>query len=113
MGKISIAAPDTTTTSVLLATYGESLLVFNVKVNVSNQLGNVTYNAWDFKNQTVVSSIAIPKMAGAGYLSLKEQAEVVGLSTFEIHIQGSIETNDLTNWSKSKILTNEYSKKYG
>lgn len=112
-GKVSVNPPNTSTKSVLTVTYGDNLLEFNAKLNATTQLGNVTSNTWDYKNQVVINSQATPNETGAGNLSSKKLSEVVGLSTFELQTSASIETSDLNNWSKAQIIKSEYSKIIG
>ncbi|WP_163411034.1 type VI secretion system tip protein VgrG [Flavobacterium ajazii] len=112
-GKVSVTAPDSNTTSVLTVTYGNSLLEFNAKLNATTQLGSVTSNTWDYKNQAVANSNATPNVTGAGNLSSEKLSGVVGLSTFQLQTSAPLETADLTNWSKAQIIKSEYSKIIG
>ncbi|MGH2664793.1 type VI secretion system tip protein VgrG [Flavobacterium sp.] len=109
-GKVSVNPPDSNTTSVLTVTYGDSLLEFNAKLNATNQLGNVTSNTWDYKNQAVINSEATPNITGSGNLSSKKLSEVIGLSAFQLQTSAPLETADLNNWSKAQIIKSEYSK---
>ena len=83
-GKISVNAPDKDTSSVLTVTYGDNLLEFNAKLNSTTQLGNVTSNSWDYKNQEVINSEATPNVAGSGNLSTKKLSEVIDLPSFQL-----------------------------
>lgn len=112
-GKISVNAPDRNTSSVLTVTYGDTLLEFNAKLNSSTQLGNVTSNSWDFKNQAITSSHATPNTSGSGNLSTKKLSEVIGLSSFQQQTSAPLESADLNNWSKAQIIKSEYSKIIG
>lgn len=109
-GKVTVQAPDATTTSVLTVLYGDNLLEFNAKLNATTQLGNVTSNTWDYKNQVLANSSSTPNVAGAGNLSSKKLSDVIGLSAFELQTSAPLETADLTNWSKAQIIKSEYSK---
>ncbi|MCD0465059.1 type VI secretion system tip protein VgrG [Flavobacterium sp. ENC] len=109
-GKVSVTAPDSDTSSVLTVTYGDNLLEFNAKLNAVNQLGNVTANTWDYKNQVVINSEATPNVSGSGNLSSQKLSEVIGLSAFQLQTSGPLETADLTAWSKAQIIKSEYSK---
>ena len=112
-GKVSVNTPDSNTTSVLTVTYGNSLLEFNAKLNATTQLGNVTSNSWDYKNQVIVKGEATPNVEGSGNLSSKKLSEVIGLSAFQLQTSAPLETADLTNWSKAQIVKSEYSKIIG
>ncbi|CAN1554534.1 COG3500 Phage protein D [Flavobacteriaceae bacterium] len=112
-GKISVNSPDSNTSSVLTVTYGDNLMEFNAKLNSITQLGNVTSNSWDFKNQTLLNGQATPNDSGAGNLTTKKLSEVVGLSAFQLQTSAPLETADLNNWSKAQIVKSECSKIIG
>ncbi|QKJ63522.1 type VI secretion system tip protein VgrG [Flavobacterium sp. M31R6] len=112
-GTITVNSPDSNTSSVLKVTYGDNLMEFNAKLNSNTQLGNVTSSSWDYKNQQIVKSQAIPNIAGSGNLSTKKLSEVIGLSTFQLQTSAALETTDLNNWSKAQIVKSEYSKIIG
>ncbi|OOG78488.1 type VI secretion system tip protein VgrG [Flavobacterium sp. A45] len=112
-GKISVNAPDKDTSSVLTVTYGDNLLEFNAKLNSTTQLGNVTSNSWDYKNQEVINSEATPNIAGSGNLSTKKLSEVIDLPSFQLQTSAPLETADLNDWSKAQIIKSEYSKIMG
>lgn len=112
-GKVSVNTPDKNTSSVLTVTYGDNLLEFNAKLNSTTQLGNVTSNSWDYKNQEVINSKATPNETGAGNLSTKKLSEVIGLPSFQLQTSAPLENTDLNNWSKAQIIKSEYSKIMG
>ncbi|MFH7015522.1 type VI secretion system tip protein VgrG [Flavobacterium sp. FlaQc-47] len=109
-GKVSVNAPDKTTTSVLTVTYGDNLLEFNARLNATTQLGNATANSWDFKTQAIINGQATPNVSGSGNLTSKALSEVIGLDDFQLQTSAPLETADLTNWSKAQIIKSEYSK---
>lgn len=112
-GKITVKAPDSNTSSVLKVSYGDGLMEFNAKLNSITQLGNVTSNSWDFKNQAIINGQASPNEAGAGNLSTKKLSEVIGLSVYQLQTSAPLESTDLNNWSKAQIVKSEYSKIIG
>ncbi|MEN2399218.1 type VI secretion system tip protein VgrG [Flavobacterium sp. MC2016-06] len=109
-GTVSVIAPDSSTSSVLIVTYGDNLYEFNAKLDATSQLGNVTSNAWDYKTQAIINSPATPNVAGSGNLTSKKLSDVIGLSTFQLQTSGPLETADLNIWSKAQIIKSEYSK---
>lgn len=109
-GKVSVNAPDKTTTSVLTVTYGDNLLEFNARLNATTQLGNAKANSWDFKTQAIINGQATPNVSGSGNLTSKTLSEVIGLDDFQLQTSAPLETADLTNWSKAQIIKSEYSK---
>ncbi|WP_281239881.1 type VI secretion system tip protein VgrG [Flavobacterium praedii] len=112
-GKVAVNAPDSNTSSVLKVSYGDGLMEFNAKLNSIPQLGNVTSNSWDFKNQAILNGQATPNEAGAGNLSTKKLSEVIGLSVYQLQTSAPLETTDLNSWSKAQIVKSEYSKIIG
>ena len=112
-GKVAVNAPDSNTSSVLKVSYGDGLMEFNAKLNSITQLGNVTSNSWNFKNQAILNGQATPNEAGAGNLSTKKLSEVIGLSAYQLQTSAPLETTDLNNWSKAQIAKSEYSKIIG
>lgn len=112
-GKVAVNAPDSNTSSVLKVSYGDGLMEFNAKLNSITQLGNVTSNSWNFKNQAILNGQATPNEAGAGNLSTKKLSEVIGLSAYQLQTSAPLETIDLNNWSKAQIAKSEYSKIIG
>ena len=112
-GKITVNSPDNNTSSVLTVTHGDNLLEFNAKLNSTTQLGNVSSNAWDYKNQAIINSQATPNITGAGNLSTKKLSEIIDLSTFQLQTSAPLEQTDLNNWSKAQIVKSEYSKIIG
>ncbi|MFV8352547.1 type VI secretion system tip protein VgrG [Flavobacterium sp. XS2P14] len=112
-GKISINAPDKNTTSIITVTYGDNLMEFDAKLNSIAQLGSVTSNSWDYKNQAVINSEAVPNVFGSGNLSTQKLSEVIGLSSYQQQTTAPLKTADLNNWSKAQIIKSEYSKIIG
>ena len=47
---------------------------------------------------------------GPGNISSKKLADVIGLGNFDLQTSGSLESADLTNWSKAQLIKSEFSK---
>lgn len=112
-GKVSVKAPDSSTTSVLTVAYGDNLFEFNAKLDSLTQLGSVTSNSWDYKTQSMINSPSSPNVAGSGNLSTKKLSDVVGLSSFQLQTSAPLDNTDLTNWSKAQIVKSEFAKIIG
>lgn len=112
-GKISLHTPNAASTSVFTVTYGTNLLDFNAKLNAVTQVANVTSKSWDYKNQTVIQSEAVPTILGAGALTTLKLAEVIGLDTYQQQTTAPLDAAELSNWSKAQISKSEYSKIQG
>ncbi|WP_298423880.1 type VI secretion system tip protein VgrG [uncultured Kordia sp.] len=112
-GKVSVAAPDADTSSVLTITYGDNLLEFNASLDAVTQLGSAKATSWDYTQQQTASGEASNSYAGPGNLSSKTLSEVVGLSDYELQSTAPIQSSDLTNWSKAALVKSAYSKIQG
>lgn len=108
-GELNVFKPDATK-SVMQVKYGDGLLEFNADLDSVSQYGSVNASTWDFKTQTVVSSVSKCDVDGPGNLSSKKLAAVVGLANYELQSTAPFEKTDLENWSKAQLVKSEYSK---
>ncbi len=111
--KVSVFKPDADTSSVLTVKYGDGLMEFNADLQSIYQLDNAKANSWDYKTQAVINGEAKNSYSGAGNLSTKKLSEVVGLSEYQLQTAGTLESADLTNWSKAQLVKSEFSKIQG
>ncbi|HEU4719675.1 MAG TPA: type VI secretion system tip protein VgrG [Bacteroidia bacterium] len=111
--KVTVAAPDADTTSVLTIGYGSGLMEFNADLNAVTQLGAASASTWDFQNQAVASGQATVSYSGPGNLSSKTLSEVVGLSSYQLQTSAPLQTSDLTDWSKALLVKSSYAKIMG
>ncbi len=111
--KVSVFKPDADTSSVLTVKYGDGLMEFNADLQSIYQLDSAKANSWDYKTQAVINGEATNSYAGAGNLSTKKLSEVVGLSEYQLQTAGTLESADLTNWSKAQLVKSEFSKIQG
>jgi Rhs element Vgr protein len=109
-GKVSVFKPDANTSSVLTITYGNNMYGFNAELNSVTQLESVKASAWDSKSQQLITGQASNTLSGAGNLSSKTLAEVIGLTEFSLQTTAQEATSDLTNWAKAQMLKNELAK---
>jgi len=112
-GKVSVIDPGASTSPVLQVGYGNGLIEFNADMNAINQLGSVQATTWDYKNQVTASGQATNNLAGPGNISSKTLSGVVGLSNYQLQTSATLESADLTNWSKAQLIKSEYSKIQG
>lgn len=112
-GKVSVIKPDADTSPAFTIAYGDGLISFNADLNCLSQLGNVKANAWDYKNQTLLSGQAANDHPGLGNLSSKKLSEVVGLADFQLQTTAPLESADLTDWSYAQFIKSEYAKIIG
>ena len=108
--KVSVAKPDTDTSSVLTLTYGDNILEFNATLNAVNQLASATTEAWEYSSQSVLSKEVPNNHAGPGNLSSKTLSEVIGLETYTLGTSAPLQSGELTSLSQAEIAKSTYSK---
>ena len=112
-GKVTVAKPDASTTSVLTVKYGDNLHAFNAELNSINQIGSAKASSWDFKTQAIINGQSSNNHAGPGNITSKKLSDVVGLSDFELQTTAPIESGSLTDWAKAQLVKSEYAKIQG
>lgn len=110
---VSVFKPDTNTSPLLTAAYGDNLLEFDAKLNAISQTDTIKASAWDYKTQTVIETKAKNNYEGPGNLSSKKLSEVVGLSEYQLATPAPIGTDALTTWSNVQMLKSEFAKIQG
>ncbi|HAT67707.1 MAG TPA: Rhs element Vgr protein, partial [Flavobacteriaceae bacterium] len=109
-GKVFVVNPLEDKTSVLSLSYGESIYQFNGDLNAIDQIGKAKSSSWDYKTQSIVSGESASDYAGAGNISSKKLSEVVGLAEYQLKTPGTLNQDELSNWSKAQIIKSELSK---
>ena len=109
-GKVFVENPLEDKTSVLSLSYGESIYQFNGDLNAIDQIGKAKSSSWDYKTQSIVSGESASDYAGAGNISSKKLSEVVGLAEYQLKTPGTLNQDELSNWSKAQIIKSELSK---
>ncbi|MGN2414052.1 type VI secretion system tip protein VgrG [Pseudomonas syringae] len=107
---VSVFDPTANTTSVRTLTYGKDIMGFSAELNAITQLAQVTASAWSFQSQQLVTATATNHLAGAGNLSSKTLADVVGLSTYQLQTTATETDAELMSWAKAQMLKSELSK---
>lgn len=75
-GKVTVAKPDASTTSVLTVKYGDNLHAFNAELNSINQIGSAKASSWDFKTQAIINGQSSNNHAGPGNITSKKLSDV-------------------------------------
>lgn len=112
-GKVSVIKPDANTKSVLTTEFGDNILEFDCELNSVEQLGKVQASTWDYKTQKLINGSATSSLSGAGNLSTKKLADVLGISEYDLQTSGTLQEADLTSWSKAELVKSQYSKIQG
>ncbi|WP_286756100.1 type VI secretion system tip protein VgrG [Roseivirga sp. UBA838] len=109
-GKVSVKDPDSETTEVLEVVYGQDILDFDASVDALNQYKSVKANAWDMKNQQIISGQSSLSDYSQGNISNSKLAEVIGLSDFELQSTAPLDSGSLNTWAKAQTTKSKYAK---
>lgn len=97
--KVSVKAPDTSTTPQLKVTYGQDLIEFHANIDARTQFSKVQGVSWDMKTQKAVEQEAAPKTLNTqGDLTSSTLATVIGLSSFRLQTPAQLESTALKSW---------------
>ncbi len=112
-GKVTVKAPDTSQSPVLLVEYGESILDLQAEMDAATQFlsSAIKSYSWDYSAQQLIES-------GPGTVSVKEQgnvpseklAKVFDIQSFPQQTGGSIEKTPAQDWSSAELLKSKLSK---
>jgi len=112
-GTVTVAPPDTSSSAVLLLTFGESLLEFRGHMDAATQISSSAIQsfAWDPGAQALVqSSGASASVSTPGNISSSTLAGVFDVSTYLQQSSGALVQDELTAWSSAELLKSELSK---
>lgn len=115
-GKVSVRAPDTSTTPVLTLTYGESILELDVRLDAASQYqpSAVKSASWDFATQKVAQAgPGSVRVKEPGNLSSDTLAGVFEVKEFVQQTGASLEQTALADWSSSFLLKSKLAKLRG
>lgn len=109
-GKVSVKAPDTSTSAVISATYGDSILSFDAQLNSVNQIDSATGYAWDMSTQKLAEGSGSASATTPGNVTNSTLAEVIGLSDYVLQSPGNVVADELTSWASAKLLKSKIAK---
>jgi Rhs element Vgr protein len=103
-GKVSVGPPAFDDPA-LNATYGESILDFDLELSATDQLDTVTAQAWDPKTQAVITGdSAEPTVNAQGSITGKTLAGVLGGLGATLQGPGVETTEELQVWASARLL---------
>jgi Rhs element Vgr protein len=104
-GKVSAKAPDFTTTPVLDAVFGSTMMEFDADLDARNQYQSLKANTWDYSNQVITSVDANePSYTGNGNLSASDLEPVLNITEYDLYSGEDITENELQNWADARLL---------
>jgi Rhs element Vgr protein len=110
-GKLSIKAPDSSSSAVLSIEYGDSMLEFRADMDARTQLSSVQASAWDMASQALFqSSGANPSVSAQGNISASTLASVIGANDYALQSPAALQVADLKAWADGQMLRSWMSK---
>lgn len=112
-GQLIVKKPDTASTPVLTATFGDNIWEFEGEMDARRQLQSVTSRSWDYTKQE-------PETSGAGTATFTENGNitsndlgtVLGAQVQLVH-NGHLTQQQLQDWSDAYALRSRLSKAIG
>ncbi|PZF73389.1 type VI secretion system tip protein VgrG [Taibaiella soli] len=112
-GKLIVKKPDTSSTAVLVATYGDNIWDFDAEMDARRQVVSVMSTSWDYTQQQIEQSDkGQANFTETGNLSSDDLASVLGAEVNLIH-PGHLTQEQLQNWSDAYAMRNHLSKAVG
>ena len=101
--KVSVKAPDTSSSPQLKVTYGDDLMEFHASVDARSQLTQVQGVSWDLANQAIVQQQAAPaSLNEQGDLDSSTLAKVIGLDSYRLQTPATLESTALKAWAAGR-----------
>jgi len=110
---VTVAAPKTSTSPVLILTYGVSILDFQAEMDAATQFkaAAISSYAWDPAEQKLAKSgSATTSVEAPGNISSEDLAKVFGISAFPQQTAGTLAAPDLTQWSSAELMKTRLAK---
>lgn len=113
-GKVNIAKPDFSQSAVLTASFGNSILEFDVEMDARHQFNAVKSIAWSAADQAMVEASGNePTPNNQGNLSTSAIGKAVDVKTFTMRHTGAVPEPELQAWADAKLLRQRMAKTYG
>lgn len=115
-GKITVAAPDDTSSPVLSASFGDSILDFSAELQAETQFKKsaIESSAWEPDTQKIETKKAKgPAIKGAGNVSGEKLADVFAVDPFDQQTGAQLDPASLQAWSDAEYVRSALSKIQG
>ena len=105
-GKVSVKAPDTSSSAQLSVTYGEDLMEFHAQADALSQLTSTEAVSWDLTNQQVIKSTgqSPETLITQGDLDSTTLADVAAPDSYKLQTSAPKEKTVLDAWAKAQQL---------
>lgn len=113
-GELVVKKPSTSSSPVLIATYGQNIWEFEAEMDARRQIQEVSSQSWDFTKQQLDSPVtgSASSFQENGNLSSSELANVLNAQVKLKHT-GNLTTTQLQDWSNAYAIRNRLSKAVG
>jgi Rhs element Vgr protein len=113
-GKVTVAAPDTGSTSVVTARYGATVVELDAEIDARVQPPGLTATSWSAGDQEVVQADAAePSVNAAGNLDATDLAGVLGGDPDVLRHGGQLGEPELQAWADARLLRDRLAKVRG
>ena len=103
--KVTVKAPDTSSSPVLTVTYGTDLVDFRAELDARSQLSSVTASGWDLASHAMVQGQATPQTLNAqGNITSATLASVLNVADFPLQTSVPLDSAALTQWAKAQQI---------
>ncbi|BDD09409.1 type IV secretion protein Rhs [Fulvitalea axinellae] len=104
-GKVSVKAPEVSSSEVLTVTFGKDLVDMKMDLDAQNQLSEVKSMGWDPSEQKAVTATGKnPSVNAQGNIDSKKLAEVFGISDTVLRNNADATEKSLEDWASAKML---------
>lgn len=113
-GKITIKAPNLSSTSLETITFGATILDFDAEIDARNQFSKVSSYSWSYTNQELSEVEARnTNVSLNGNLTSSDLAKTIELENLELRHGGNVSEVELQDWANAKLLFQQLSKVRG
>ncbi|MEQ9405960.1 MAG: type VI secretion system tip protein VgrG [Cyclobacteriaceae bacterium] len=112
-GLVAVKDPNNESEAVVEVTYGEDILDFEATLDASNQFKSIKCNAWDLKNQKIVTGQSAISNYEQGNVASSDLTDVLGIANFELQTTAPLDEGTLNSWAKAQATKSKFSKIIG
>ena len=113
-GKISIAQPDSASSSVLQLAFGATVLELDAEIDARWQSTGIKASSWNQADQQLVEAEATePSATESGNLTSADLASVLSDDAHELRHGGRIEEPELQAWADARLVKERFAKVRG
>ncbi len=112
-GKVTVKAPDTSTSAVLTVGFGDAIYELDAEMNAATQFASsaIKSSAWDSATQKLVTAgPGTVNVEEAGNLSSADLAKVFAVKTYPQVTGAPLEKDSLQQWSSGELLKSKLAK---